>query len=333
MHLRELLAGFEPRPPQSVDNMTVIPLICTETEFRGIGGAENVALAKDTDYNSLHLEPIEQKLTIVPNGFTYLTKESAQDRTVPRTQVLTTTSEVQAYCVQSRQHGNMQAKNADQREVRLLPLAIKHHAFSIAPTSRQCGGLWGKLGAYNDRLGVQGDYLVSLFTQYQAQLEAFVAHFEPLPAQRGAIVLINGRVAGIDIFPSHAAYLGIWEKLIRDSYGTEAIYAKSEFRVSQLFPLEEPTKLEDLTRVVSAQAAAERDWAYGIVTECLNQTVTLTKTSQHRDRNSELYKLSVLESEELEGEVVYAASSQQAAYLSLFRRAEIAQKTVKAFSL
>lgn len=333
MQLCQLLSGFEAGTPQSVGNMTVIPLLSSTLQFDGIAGAENVTLARDTSYSSLHLKPIEEKLTIVPNGFTYLTKESAQDRTIPRTQVLTSGSrEVQAYCVQSSQHGHMSSSRESDREIRLLPLAIKQHAFEVAPSNSQCGALWDKLRQYNASMNVSGDYLVSLFTKYAEQLEAFIAHFEPISGQRGAIILINGRVVGIDIFPSFHSYLQIWEKLIRDSYGAEAIHSKTEWTVSSCFPLAEPTSLEGVLQAVQNQKAAEKEWAYNLVTQCLNQEMEQGSQSHFSAGSGEKVTLSTVKSAELEGEVVYDSTNSQAVYVSLFRYA-VAEKKVKAFSL
>ena len=332
MQLRELLAGFEPCMPQSVGNMTVIPLIASQVQFEGIAGAEHVALARDTSYSSLYLKPVDDLLTIVPGGFTYITKESAQDRTVPRTQVLSGIKEVQAYCVQSSQTGHMHDGNHDSREVRLLPLAIKQYAFEVAPRESGYSALWEKLAKYNSSMGVSGNYLVSLFNKYAQQLDAFVAHFEPIANQRGAIVLINGRVVGIDVFPSFKSYLQIWEKLIRDSYGAEAICTKQDWTVSDLFPLKEVATIENVLSVVEAQKKAEKEWAYNLVTGCLNQEMQKGSEQSYSARSGERVTLMTVKSEELEGEVVYNSDGGQAVYLSLFRHA-IAAKKVQAFSI
>lgn len=333
MQLREFLSGFEPGFPQSVGNMTVIPLLSTANQFEGIAGAENVALAKDNNYSSLHLKPVEDLLTIVPAGFTFITKEAAQDRTVPRTQVLTGQKEVQAYCVQSSQGGHMQGRNTEEREVRLLPLAIRQLAFDAAPKDRSCSALWDKLAAYNRSLGVQGNFLVTLFNQYTEQLDAFVAQFEPISNQRGAIVLINGRVAGIDVFPSFHSYLQIWERLIRDAYGMEAIANRSDWSLTKAFPMQEPRSVNEVLEVVNQLKQAERNWAYNIVTQCLDQDVTTSGAIPHYGKSGEMFTISELSSPELKGEVVYSVNQgQKAVYLSLFRHA-IAAKKVQAFAL
>ncbi len=61
----------------------------------------------------------EDQLTIVPNGYTIITKLKAQDRTVPAVHILQKNKKVKAYCVQSSQSGLMDGNHTeDNKELR-----------------------------------------------------------------------------------------------------------------------------------------------------------------------------------------------------------------------
>ncbi len=316
--LRDYLAGFEPKQPQIVGNMAVIPLVNSQIEFSGIAGAENVRLKKDPQYDRLELAPFEDELTIVPNGYTIITKEKAQDRTVPAVHILDKNKTVQAYCVQSTQGGHMNPANLEQQTIRLLPLAIRQYAHNVYKKDQAVGALWGKLGEINRELGVGGDYLIRFFERFQQDLEQFVAQFEPIPGQRGAIVLINGKVVGIDIMPSTTAFFNIWEMLIRDCYGAEAIRQQNEAVATPIATLSEVDNLDELLDAVLKMAEQEKNWAYDIVKAVLDQNEVLEQESVIKTKRFGKLSVKRMITDELEGQVILNPDG-CAIYLSLFR--------------
>lgn len=329
--LRDYLAGFEPKQPQIVGNMAVIPLVNSEREFSGIAGAENVKLKSDPDYGLLELMPLEDELTIVPNGYTIITKEKAQDRTVPAVHVLQKNKTVQAFCVQSSQSGHMSPNNNEQQSIHLLPLAIRHHAHTVYKNKKDIGALWGKLGEMNRELGVGGDYLVSFFNRFEKDLDQFVAQFEPIPKQRGAIVLINNRVVGIDIMPSPQTFLKIWEMLIRDCYGAEAIRQQKDADVTPISKLSEVNSINQLLDAVNKMAEEEKKWAYGIVKAVLDQDEMLEKESSIKTKQFGTLSVKKMITDELEGQAILDKDG-HAVYLSLFRYV-VKRPPVKAFPI
>jgi len=331
MKIQDLMAGLEPGMPQIVGNMAVIPLVSAQTELSGISGAENIGFAGDNDYNTLHLTTVEDALTVVPAGFTYITEESAQDRSIPSVNVIEKATELQAYCVQSSQHGFMRSGNDSKREMHLLPLAIRHAAFNSYRVDKKYSGLWEVLRIYNSSLNVSGNFLTSLFNKYQAELEQFVAQFEPIHGQRGSIVLINGQVKGIDIFPSFKSFLSIWKVLIRDSYGMQAIQERNNSRELTIFPLESVTSPAELLQAVENQISAEKSWAYNITRACVEQESKVIQDQQYNSKQVGIVHTKDIRSEELEGQVVHD-SSDRLIYMSLFRHAS-AKAKVKAFTL
>lgn len=329
MQLKNYLQGFEPKQPQIALNMAVIPLVNSQIVYEGIAGAENIRLAHDTTYDSLHLEPIEDKPTIVPNGFTYITQEKAQDRAVAAASVFNKTHKVRAYCVQSSQGGHMRSSGATKRTVRLLPLAIRQYAHQIKPQQGGYSSLWGKLREMNRQAGVDGDYLVSFFDKFAQELNEFTAQFEPIPNQRGAITIINNRVVGVDILPSPRSYLAIWENLIRDCYGSGALMVQNQYQPS-VAQIDNVSHINLLLQAVNKMIAAEKDWAYGIARSVMNQEVVEGNRQKYQTTVDTVTTFDFV-SEELEGEVVLD-SSDCAIYLSAFRSV-VAPKKVKSFSI
>ncbi|MCU0355810.1 MAG: hypothetical protein MUD08_19075, partial [Cytophagales bacterium] len=55
---------------------------------------------------------------------------------------------------------------------------------------------------------------------FKPQLDQFVAEFEYVKDQVGAIVMLEGRIVGIEIAPSHQYWQEIWMPLLRECYGS-----------------------------------------------------------------------------------------------------------------
>lgn len=276
--LKDLLVGFVAQQPQSVGNMTVIPLTAPDTEYHDVGNLGDVELAKDTDYSSLHLRTRRDRgVTIVPQGLTYLTKERAQDRAVPSAHLLKGTRQVGAFCVQSSQAGHMSGNRPETRELRLLPQSLRYAAFQKRE-SRSYSELWQTLGKFNRDSQLGGDFLATFFTHYAGQLDQFVAEFEVIPQQRGAIILINDEVVGVEIAPNQHAFGVLWEPAIRDCYGSEALRARDKAKPTQEEILGEVEDLEDLPVAVDRMAQREKARAQRLVMNILEQGGTMQQT-------------------------------------------------------
>jgi hypothetical protein len=84
--------------------------------------------------------------------------------------------------------------------------------------------VWADVAAKADALGVDSVTLAmsDIYVDRDAQIEPYVRAFRPLPAQRGAVVAIGGKVVGVELFDSAAAFSRYLEKLIR-AYALDAI--------------------------------------------------------------------------------------------------------------
>ena len=82
---------------------------------------------------------------------------------------------------------------------------------------------------FNQEMGVPAaGHLEFFLKQFRKELDEFVAEFECVPRQIGAIILVDDQVVGIERAPSHAYWQSVWPCLIRECYGSLAI------RVAQL---------------------------------------------------------------------------------------------------
>ena len=279
MQLKELLKGFVAHCPQSVGNMTVIPLTAPDSEYHDVGDIGEVELDRDTSYSSLHLRTRGSKVTIVPNGLTYITKEAAQDRAVHSAHLLKGTKEVGAFCVQSSQGGHMRGNQREARKLRLLPQSLRYKAFQKRG-STSYSELWNSLGAYNRSMGLSGDFLTTYFDNFAGQLDQFVAQFEVVPQQRGAIVLINDEVVGLEIAPNEKAFEAIWEPAILDCYGSEALRVREKAKPAKADILEDVDDLDDLAIMVDQLGKREKARAQDIIGSVLKQRGKLRKSHE-----------------------------------------------------
>lgn len=298
--LGELLAGLEARPPQAAANMTVIPLVSPAAEV-AVGTLRDVYLEQDPAYNRLVLGTESEYPTILPLGYTLITLERAQDRAVATKCIIPgrATREVPAYCVQSSQCGHMARANRERQEARMLPLGLRRLAFRHRE-SQDFRALWEGLAGHNRRHGVAGNLLSSFFEHYRRQLREFVAEFELVPGQRGAVVLINDRVEGVEVAPGPAAFAALWEPLIRDCYGAEAVGRPAGLDAidgSQL--LGDAGTFEELLTRLEELERREREFADRTVAGILGQD----ETGRERQREGPLRVLDV-ETTEYEGQAV-----------------------------
>jgi hypothetical protein len=300
--LGDLLTGLEARQPQAVANMTVIPLVSQAGEV-AVGTLRDIYLEQDPAYNRLVLATESAHPTILPLGYTLITRERAQDRAVATKSIIPGrgSREVPAYCVQSSQCGHMARANRARQEARMLPLGVRRLAFRHRD-SQDFRALWDGLAEHNRRHGVPGNFLSSFFEHFQRQLQQFVAEFELVQGQRGAVVLINDRVEGVEVAPSPAAFAVQWEPLIRDCYGAEAVGQQAEINAidgSQF--LGDAETFEELRARLEELERREREFAGRMVAGILGQQEQ--GTGRERQREGPLRVLDV-ETAEYEGQVV-----------------------------
>jgi hypothetical protein len=237
MEIREFLRGYRPAidSVQVAGNMAVVPLVSDQEFTTAVGDVGEVSLKKDINYGTLCFENQGGRVGIVLQGATIITQQSAQDRTVPRAVILKgkEVANVNAFCVQSSQGGYIKANQltdefGDESPFMIMPPTLRANALvQSAGLGRgsDYSRLWNSLENYSGTFaGVRSSSaLKDIYAKYKDQLDEFVAQFEPIPNQLGAIVLIDGAVVAVDIMPTYHSWKRMWRGLIRDSYGVEAV--------------------------------------------------------------------------------------------------------------
>lgn len=225
MTIGKILAGCTAGKLQSVGLMQVIPLLSDIVDDR-FASPKNVRVSTTTYGTIVFDNKSEEKPVIVPTGAQYLTKERAQDHALGTAGFVKGKSGRtfnNARCVQQTQGGYI---TPGQHKLGILPYALREYALKIK-SKVGYGDLWPSISRFNSEHGLsQGTgHLVYFFDHFKKQLDEFVAEFEIVPKQVGAIILVDGDIIGIERAPSYQYWQEVWEALIRDCYGSQAISA------------------------------------------------------------------------------------------------------------
>ena len=222
----QILAGTRMGSVQSVGVMDVLPIIDT-------GGVQDEGFAPPRfssgtrNYGSVRVQNLDaSRPTIVPTGSGFVTREYAQDHAVPSAYLIGPGEDKTlegAMCIQETQGGLI--PQSEQTQLVILPAALRAPALAMR-NEREYSRLWEDirkfLAAYE--IHTAGN-LVEFLRRYEKQMDQFVAEFELVPDQIGAIISINGSVVGIERAPNVEFWETLWTPLVRVCYGSMAIHA------------------------------------------------------------------------------------------------------------
>ena len=81
------------------------------------------------------------------------------------------------------------------------------------------GEVWADIAAKSVRMGVSSDTdaAAALYADHRASLDGYREAFTPVPAQLGALFLLNGRVLSLDIFDSARTLAALLPKLVESA--------------------------------------------------------------------------------------------------------------------
>ena len=230
-HFRDLLRGLKPGIAQECGMTCVIPLISESEILSTIGDVDNLRIGTER-YGTVVVENLNDEPTIIPSGLSILTKQIAQDHCIPFTKVIGG-KKVKGYnkccCVQDSQGGAIQK---DKHEVSMLPHPLRESVYEIRNVDK-FGKLWDSLRNFSVELGGNighNGWLVDFIDTHKDSLTDFVSHFEPVDNQLGAIILINGKVAGIEVVPSYKMWNVLWKPLIKECYGSLALWMNNKVK-------------------------------------------------------------------------------------------------------
>lgn len=282
IRVADVLHGCTPGRIQSVGYMQVIPLVSDLSDTRFVSPVEAEAEVFTTSYGTLGFRNRSDSLLIVPCHAGYVVKQAAQDHAMAHAGVVRSSGERSfdtAMCIQQSQ-GGLIRRGAYQ--MLILPYALRETALAMRK-EKSFNKLWDAISVFNREMGVQAvGHLDFFLKQFRKELDEFVAEFECVSGQIGAIILVDDQVVGIERAPSHAYWQSVWPCLIRECYGSLAI------RVAQLKgqrpeapasrnPVPDVSSLDELESVIAEIASQEDERAKTTVRELLEEPLTLLR--------------------------------------------------------
>lgn len=231
--------------PQSVGNMIMLPII-RDTPITDVSDDMLYNISDDSDYSNLTLENKGDMPIVIPQGSAFINKQSAQDRTVLSADVIDAKSnkKVKVGCIQENTGGH---HSIDTTSENFIPASLREQAIKKRDNGNY-SVIWKDIQAYNHNMGISNRaHIHDFYDKYKKELDEFVAQFEPINNQVGAVILINTEVVGIEIFPNYGSWLKVWRQLIRDSYNAEAVrLAKEGMSFRSIINVDKVSDIESL---------------------------------------------------------------------------------------
>lgn len=309
--ISEILKGCVPGRIQSVGLMQIIPLISdvVDERFSAYASPKNVRISTST-YGTLVFNNTTDQQVIVPSQTAYVVKEQAQDHALPHAAVLPKKQVVRydtAMCIEQSQGGTI---GEGAHEMLILPMPLREAAHQIR-RQQSYSRLWPAIQKFNqdsdvvDSHGSAG-HLEYFLTAYKDQLDKFMAEFEPVENQVGAIILIDGKVVGIERTPNVEYWLDVWRPLIRECYGSLAVLeakAKGNNNPPKTrVPLRKANSISDLKNALKEASETE----YNRVKDIVNRIVEM-EMDKTQDSVEAGLKIEAIENENFVGQAVVDA--------------------------
>lgn len=226
MNIKEILHGCEVGRIQTVGIMQMIPILSDIEETEYICPDQGIQVGT-TSYGTMKFVNPTNNIAIIPSNTAYIVNKQAQNHCMTTAGIVnknSTKSYDNACCIQSSQGGTIPTGDYEQT---IIPFSLREFAISQR-NNKDFRKLWGSIEQLNNANGLRASGHLELFyNAFNNELNTFVAQFENVPKQIGAIVLINGVVVGVERVPNYKYWEMIWKPLIRDCYGQLVIeYAK-----------------------------------------------------------------------------------------------------------
>lgn len=318
--IRELLHGTKPGRMQTVGLMQVIPLVLTNEALASNNFATPTMIVADTQTSYGHMgfkNRDADRPVIVPAHTAVMTKTAAQDHAMVKTGLVGKGARRvfdDACCIQQTQPG--QFRDVEGKDIQILPYALRETALRMRgnPTYNK---LWPAITSFNAqaKAGTVGN-LVAFQDKYASVLDQFVAEFENVPGQVGAIVLVDGKLLGVERAPNPEYWLAVWEPLIRMCYGSQAVLATigkttgtSPQTASAAVAIlgEGITSLDELAAAVKSAIKGAEDAARQVVRDLIDDEFTAVVDDTMRvSREGHSYEVKVwtLEHDQFVGQAV-----------------------------
>jgi len=318
-----LLKGCEPGPMQSAGIMQIIPLL-SDIEDHGIVSPVNARFRTEA-YGTMIFENSSSCMMLIPCHTGYVVKQPAQDHAMGQAALVRSESVVSfdtAMCIQQTQPGFIAADNY---AMMILPFVLREKALQLRK-ERSFSKLWNDILDFNRELGIDKSqaHLEYFFTAFERELNQFVAEFEWIPRQVGALILVNSVVAGIERSPSAEYFQSVWEPLIRECYGSLALKAARKREASipssrVSLNLDSIESLNDLRKALGEAEEREAEIARKTIRELLDEPFYYEE-----EERLEKYTLETVSNSQFIGQLV--RDGDRVCYLSLITRDEWRKK-------
>lgn len=300
-----LLEGVKIGRPQSAGAMTVLPLLVRSEEEMSFSPPH--LEVSTTSYGTINLWNKSDRATIVPPGAGWVTAKRAQDHALGGGLLLGSGDRRTvntAMCIEAAQGGFI---SRAAHEMLILPAALRPTALAIRNEANYAK-LWKDIEAFNRGFSLQQvrGHLVDFLKRFSRELDDFVAQFELLEEQLGAIVLINGRFAGLERAPSREFFRALFVPLIRLCYGSLAIAAQRASeppaeRVSLQRFLKPQADLGAIERALDQARETESQRCLEVVQKVAEQPLKLAWRAEERIGE---HRMLTVQSDTLSGQIV-----------------------------
>lgn len=271
MNLNHLLKDFTLGEKQESGVMSVVPLLSKEGDATDkMASFSDLEFVGTNGYGNMVFNNHSDKPFIIPTGYSVITKQLAQDHGATFAHLLKPNEHRDigiTCCIEQTQGGYIDGKGV--QDFYLLPLYVRKKHFErygrgleraeLNTYRLDFSRLWPIISEFQNQLVQKSEaHLVYFFNKFVDQLNQFNAEFEVVKGQRGAIILINNRIVGIEIAPTEAYWKVVWKRLIRDCYGSEVVRLTTLNLVKEF---EEASKrelnLQNCTSIEDIEAALE----------------------------------------------------------------------------
>jgi hypothetical protein len=263
----EALANTTIGQIQSAGYMQIIPLVGDDIAPDIIGPSE--LMFSTNEYGSMTFENDSNKLAIIPSHTGYIIPNQGQDHAMTSAGLVDYGKKTfdNAVCIEASRCGGIRK---DKYEFLILPFQLRNAALQKR-TGTGFDRLWNSISHFNKRMGVKDDrgHLNRFFRQFEDTLDIFIAQFESVPHQVGAIILLDGSVIGVERAPSHEYFSQMWKAMIH-SYGSAAIefnngLGENRHRLASVAELKgNLSTTEDILKAIENADKADMDFAQAV---------------------------------------------------------------------
>lgn len=281
-YLSDFLRSFSAAQAQTLGNMTIIPLVSREVAPLQLGSQSSLRFSTRS-YGHVLIENRGDEPVMVPRDRIIMVKQGAQDHALPsyvHVPAHRTVEVTNAACIQSSQPGTFANESAP---IRFLPLHVRVDALVTSHVSGY-NKLWASIADFYQTTNYHShaSNLVDYYDAYEGELDQFVPAFEDVPDQRGVIVLVNGVVVGVEIYPSPEHWAEASRAVIRDIYGSFALAVADRTKYPDTrppFPSTPPTQ-EQAVVFVSDYLAHEKTAVGRVFREVTNENLNVRKVDE-----------------------------------------------------